>query len=155
MRRHYLAQQVGVRLGEELVVVVDLLRGLEGDRPEELTLAVGAGSVVERVWCGPEVPEMEVVDRGPIVDLHDVGPRVDVACLAARGVVEPDAVAVDGVVFDAGDEVGLERGLRLRAGRQGDQEQREEKPRSEIQEPSRQKTQGNGDIALEKGGLPG
>jgi hypothetical protein len=133
MRRDYLAQQLWVRLREELVVVVDQLCCLEGDRPEELTLAFSAGSVVDMVWVERKVAEMEVVDRRPIVDPHHVGARGDVARLAAREVVEPDAVAVDGIVFDAADEEGIiERGLRLRAGRQGDQKQSEEKPRSEI-----------------------
>jgi hypothetical protein len=77
-----------------------------------------------------------------------------VARLAAGEVVEPDAIAVDGIVRDAADEEGIvERGLRLRPGRQGDQEQREEKPRSEIEEPSRQDTQGNRDPAAEKARL--
>jgi hypothetical protein len=77
-----------------------------------------------------------------------------VARLAAGEVVEPDAIAVDGIVRDAADEEGIvERGLRLRPGRQGDQEQREEKPRSEIEKPSRQDNQGNRDPAAEKARL--
>jgi hypothetical protein len=89
-----------------------------------------------------------------IVDLHEIRTRRDVARLAAGEVVEPDAIAVDGIVRDAADEKGIvERGLRLRPGRQGDQEQREEKPRSEIEEPSRQDTQGNRDPAAEKARL--
>jgi hypothetical protein len=77
-----------------------------------------------------------------------------VARLAAGEVVEPDAIAVDGIVFDPADEERIVLwGLRLRPGRQGDQEQREEKPRSEIEEPSRQNTQGNRDRSAEKARL--
>ena len=156
MRRHDLREYVWGRVREEPVVVVQSVGRLERDRPEELALALDARAVVEVLPLERQVAEMEVVDRRLILDLDEVRTRCDVARLAAGEVVEPDAIAVDGIVRDAADEEGIvERGLRLRPGRQGDQEQREEEPRCEIEEPSRQDTQGNRDPAAEKARLAG